>query len=72
MSTSSTSPCTSIVLFTMKLFGCKWAHDVRDYIVTRLEAWTEDYDDNLSNAQLEDTASFSYRQVVGSLLYLAV
>ena len=37
-----------------------------------LEAWTEDYDSNLTNAQLEDIASFPYRQVVGSLLYLAV
>jgi hypothetical protein len=31
-----------------------------------LEAWTEDYDNNLTNAQLEDIASFPY------LLYLAV
>ncbi len=37
-----------------------------------LEAWTEDYDSNLTNAQLEDIASFPYRQLVGSLLYLAV
>ena len=34
-----------------------------------LEAWTEDYDNNLTNAQLEDIASFPYTQVVGSLLY---
>ena len=37
-----------------------------------LEAWTDDYDNNLTNPQLEDIASFPYRQVVGSLLYLAV
>ena len=37
-----------------------------------LEAWTEDYDNNLTNAQLENIASFPYRQIVGSLLYLAV
>ncbi len=37
-----------------------------------LEAWTEDYDDNLTNAHLEDIASFPNRQVIGSLLYLAV
>jgi hypothetical protein len=37
-----------------------------------LEAWTEDYEYYLTNAQLDDIASFPYRQVVGSLLYLAV
>ena len=37
-----------------------------------LEPWTNDYDNNLTDEQLVNIAAFPYRQVVGSLLYLAV
>lgn len=36
-----------------------------------LEAQTEEYDGNLTNAQLADIASFSYINIADSLLHLA-
>jgi hypothetical protein len=73
---------------TIKLDQSKYAQDILDrfnhiYKQTAyrdvpmmgnsiLQPWTDDYDNDLTDEQLSKIAAFPYRQIVGSLLYLAV